>query len=349
MAIPNESNDLLRMCELFSPKPVTGLLVLIALGVAIVGAGADAQDDPLAPGKPIGSTRLAITVDDFPENGDLPFGVTRDQVARDLIAALRNNGALDPYGFANGGFLEWAPEEQSVLTLWLAANHPLGNHTYNHPSLSKAGVKRFIESIEKEDKFLAAIDTSSESIRRRRIFRYPFLDEGDTPEKRIAVRNYLFKNHYQIAEVTTDYSDWVWNRAYNRCLAAQDDKSVAWPIGHVGDSADRHLRGANAISEYLLKRRIPQILLIHINAFSALTIGGILKRWKDQGVSFVPLSEALSDPVYKMNPNYAGVGLTFLEQIAEWRGLAVTRFEDSTYTFKRLNSVCGPAPERGRQ
>lgn len=333
------------MWNVFSPKLLSRVFLAVALGVALCAGAAFAENVQEGKVNPVGPTKIAITIDDFPENGDLPPGVTRDQVAHNLIAALRDNGVLAPYGFANGNFMEWAPQEQSVIKLWLAAGHPLGNHTYDHPNLNEVGVQRFLESIEKEDKLLATIDTSPDSIKRRRMFRFPFMDEGDTIEKRDAVRNYLFKNGYQIAEVTTDYFDWAWNAAYNRCVASHDDKSAKWLIDHVGESADRYLRGANGSSEYLLKRRIPQILLIHINVFNSITLGGILKRWKDEGVTFVPLTEALSDPAYKINPNHAyDGGQTLFNQIAESRDLGIARFDDSTYTVSRLNEVCKASP-----
>jgi peptidoglycan/xylan/chitin deacetylase (PgdA/CDA1 family) len=243
--------------------------------------------------------------------------------------------------------MEWAPGEQDVLKLWLAADNALGNHTYDHANLNEVGVRRFIADIEKQDRLLAGIDTSPGSMRRRRMFRYPYLAEGKTLMDRDAVRDYLFKNGYQIAEVTDDYFDWAWNGAYSRCLSLHDDKSAAWLTSHVGDSADRHLRAANAMSEYLFKRRVPQILLIHLNLFTARTIGDILKRWKAQRVTFVPLSETLSDPAYKVNPDFAYEGgRTFLVQIGESRGLDPEPFDDTKYALERLNDVCKGAGEK---
>jgi len=331
----------------FFPKLFSRLTLTAILGVAVAVGAAGAQDHGPVSARAIGPTKLTITIDDFPGNGAVPPGVTREEVTSNFIAALRNTGVPDTYGFSNGNLLQWAPGEQDVLKIWLAADSLLGNHTYDHANLNEVGVQRFIDDIEKQDQLLATIDASPGSMRRRRMFRYPYLDEGKTLKDRDAVRDYLSKNGYQIAEVTDDYFDWAWNAAYNRCLGLHDSKSAAWLISHVGDSADRQLRAANAISEYLFKRRVPQIVLIHLNVFTALTIGGILKRWKAQGVVFVPLSETLSDPVYKINPNYAYEGgRTFLDQIGESRGLGLARFEDSKYSLERLNNVCKAAAEK---
>jgi len=306
-----------------------------------------AYTDPLASSQPLGPTRVAVTIDDFPESGDLPPGMTRREVAQKIIETLKSNGVTDPYGFSNGNFMEYDPSEKDIFKMWLAAGHPLGNHTYHHANLNQVGVKAFLEDIAKQDDLLATFDSSPGAINRRRVFRYPYTDEGNSLEKRDAIRKYLSENGYRIAEVTTDYFDWAWNAAFNRCTRQQDEKSIAWLKDHIGDSADRHLRGSNAASEYLLNRRIPQILLVHVNAFNAMTLGPILKHWKEEGVQFVSLDETLADPIYRFDPRfvYEG-GRTFLTQIAESRGLGIAKFDDSTYTIERVNEVCKAAPSK---
>ena len=322
-------------------------VVVVLLALTLTGASAiKAKEDPLDPSKPLGPTRLTITIDDLPASGGPPPGTTPKDVARSFIAALQANGVTEPYGFATGDFIEHAPQEASILKQWLALGYPLGNHTYDHVNLDDVDAPRFIESIQKQDKILASFDTSPESIHRRRMFRYPYTEEGDTLQRREAVREYLSKNGYQIAEITTDYYDWAWNAAYLRCLAAHNDASVAWLKSHAEESATRHLRSSNAISERLFQRRIPQILLIHMNAFTALTLSEILKKWRDDGVVFVPLSETLSDPVYKVDPNYPYEGgRTFLQQIADSRETWIGRFKDSTYSLRHLNRVCSDVKE----
>jgi len=43
-----------------------------------------------------------------------------------------------------------------------------------------------------------------------KFFRFPFLHEGDSYEKRNAVRQYLHERKYQLAPVTIDSNDWAW-------------------------------------------------------------------------------------------------------------------------------------------
>jgi len=79
------------------------------------------------------------------------------------------------------------------------------------------GVDAFIKEIAKDDDLLGSIDTAPDSVQRRRVFRYPYLSEGETLEKHEGVRKYLLANGYRIAEVATDYSDWAWNQIAGQC------------------------------------------------------------------------------------------------------------------------------------
>ena len=269
-------------------------------------------------------------------------------IVRGVLSALKNNGIAQAYGFANGRDIAIEPGLTEILKYWLKAGYPLGNHSYNHTDLNKVTVQVYISDIEKMDRLLQTLSNVSDLIGRRRVYRYPFLDEGNTLEKRDAVRAYLFKKDYKIAEVTIDYSDWAWNGAYSRCTSQQDQKSLAWLKAHFVDGAERSLRSSKAIAQLLFGRDIAQILLVHDSAYNAIMLDTVLRELHRQGVKFITVDEALADPVYKMNPNFAyKIGLTFLEQVAASRGVDITELADTPYTIDGLNEICSeqPAPK----
>jgi peptidoglycan/xylan/chitin deacetylase (PgdA/CDA1 family) len=307
--------------------------VLLA-GVAFGGSDSTGSDQASRP------IKVAITVDDIPEHGDLPPGISREDVSRGILKVFKKNGIDHVYGFTNGTFMDDSPDEIGILKEWLIAGYPLGNHTYSHPNLNEVTANSYIADIAKQDRLLLTLATFSPLIQQRHMFRYPFLDEGSTLAKRNAVREYLARNGYRIAEVTIDYSDWAWTDAYARCVGKHDDKTIQWLKDHVAESADHHLRDSRTNAKLLFNRDIAQILLIHIALFNTVTLDKIVKDWRTQGVEFVSLDEALSDPVYAINPNlaYEG-GRSFLEQVAEARKIATTP-EDPAYSIESLNKIC---------
>ena len=160
------------------------------------------------------------------------------------------------------------------------------------------------------------------------------------------MRSYLSANSYRIAEVTTDYNDWAWSGAFERCAAQQDRKSMEWLTGHVLESADRRLRRTNLISERMLHFRIPQILLVHFNPFTASTLGGILEHWRTEGVQFISLDEALAQPIYRFDPKGPHRdGLLLLDEIAGSLGINLAEDTNANYTTPHLNEICkAPSP-----
>jgi hypothetical protein len=52
--------------------------------------------------------------------------------------------------------------------------------------------------------------------------------EGDTLEKRRAVRAYLKEHGYRVAQVSLDFEDYAWNDAYSRCSAKGDEAAISW-------------------------------------------------------------------------------------------------------------------------
>lgn len=313
----------------------------IVIVMAVRSAGALADSDQLASDLPLGPTKVAITIDDLPDgSSSFPAPLTRIEAIREIIKTLQAN-LIHPYGFATGLFMELDPGLKGILQMWLAANYPLGNHTYHHLDLELVGVKVFLDDIAKEDDLLATFEGSPDGLRARRVFRYPYLHEGNTPEMREAVRGYLDANGYGIAEVTTDWNDWAWSGAFDRCTAQQDRKSIKWLTDHVLESADRRLRRSNLVSEEMLHFRIPQILLVHFSPFTASTLGAILEHWKTEGVQFVSLDEAQAQPIYQFDPKRLHrKGVLFLDEIAGSLGIDIVEDTNTDYMPAHLNEIC---------
>src|SRR5271170_7824108 len=79
---------------------------------------------------------VAITVDDLPEHGALPAGVTRTDVAKSMIAAFKAKGVPEVYGFINAKKIGDDADRSASLKVWVDAGLPLASHTYLHIDLT---------------------------------------------------------------------------------------------------------------------------------------------------------------------------------------------------------------------
>jgi hypothetical protein len=132
-----------------------------------------------------------------------------------------------------------------------------------------------------------------------RWLRYPFLSEGDTPEKRLAVRGWLAANHYKIASVTMSFGDYAFNEPYARCMAKGDKAAVAELEKRYLDGAAAVADRARAMSKTLYGQDIPYVLLMHGGAFDARMAPRLYALYQKKGFGFTTLAKAESHPFYR--------------------------------------------------
>lgn len=285
--------------------------------------------------RPTFSQQVAITVDDLPAHGALPPGMTRTDVARSILKALKNAHAPKVYGFVNAKKLEQHPEDVEVLKLWRDAGFPLGNHTYAHLSLNASTAAEF-------DKSVANDEPELKSLMGRQNwhwFRYPYLWEGDTLEKRHAVRQYLKDHKYHVAQVTLDFEDYLWNGPYARCAEKNDLAAIEWLKASYMATATEYIALDRQMAKLVYGRDIRHVLLLHIGGFETVMLPQLLDFLKKQNFKFVTLGEAEKDPAYKSDPNVAlKEGGTLLDQMMEAKHLKFPPHTDKPY--EQLNAVC---------
>ena len=258
------------------------LLPILALGLI----AAAAQSLP--------AQQIAFTMDDLPSHSALPPGTTRLEIATQILDALHNAGLPPTYGFINAVADEREPGSEAVLDLWRKRGNPLGNHTWSHINLDQHTPEEFEAEIAKNEPVLEAKMGSKDW----RWLRYPFLAEGDTPEKKTAVRQYLAQHHYRIAAVTMSFGDYMWNEPYARCVARGDAEAIASLEASYLHAAREEAEWQLAASQQVLGRKLPFVLLMHIGAFDARMLPRLLAQYKDLGFSFITLEKAEQDPFY---------------------------------------------------
>jgi len=237
-----------------------------------------------------------------------------------MIEAFKAKGVPGVYGFVNAKNMgaNGDTEKDSVLKVWADSGFPLGNHTFSHIDLNAASVQEFENEIVANESVLQGLMGG----RDWHWFRYPFLHEGDTLEKRHAVRKYLAEHGYKVAQVTLDFADYAWNNPYARCVAKQDTQGIEWLKSSYLSTAKEDIALDRKLSMMLLGRDIKYVLLLHIGALDSIMLPDLLHLFKKQGFDFISLEEAQKDPAYQSDPDAAlKFGGTLLEQLTEAKHL----------------------------
>ena len=301
------------------------LLLCLVVSAFLIPRGAPAQQ----------TKEVSITVDDLPRHGDLPPGMTRLDIAKSIIVTLRAKGVPPVYGFVNAKRAEGDATKDDVLQAWVDSENLLGNHTHDHMDLTANTAEQFEANISANEPVLQGLMGP----KNWHWFRYPFLHEGDTLEKRRAVRRYLAERGYRVAQVTLDFEDYAWNNPYARCAAKQDAASIAWLKSSYLQTATEYTDLGEKLAEEVYGRPIKHVLLLHIGAFDSIMLPDLLDLLGKQGFRFVTLEEAESDPAYQKDPDAAlKYGGTLLEQFMDGEHQKYPPHADKP--MDKLNSIC---------
>jgi len=266
------------------------------------------------------SASVALTFDDLPVHGLLPQGLTRVDVAKSIIRALQDAHAPPIYGFVNAKRIDEDPSSAQVLQLWHDAGFPLGNHTFSHMDLHTNSVDAFEHDILINEPTLRSYmgdrDSGIDIKNDWHWLRYPFLREGDTPEKYRSVHTFLKERGYKVAEVTLSFADYNYNDPYARCLAKNDPQAIEWLQQSYLIAATEDLVRGQEMSKQIFGHDIKHVMLLHIGGFETVMLPRLLDLLKQRGFKLITLPEAESDPAYAAEPdlqsNWSG---TFLQQM----------------------------------
>lgn len=89
------------------------------------------------------------------------------------------------------------------LAEWDKANHLIANHSYSHFYYPSVTFEKFSQDILRGENMI------SKSKNFRKLFRFPYLKEDETSEKRDEIRKFLRENGYKPGYVTIDTSEWA--------------------------------------------------------------------------------------------------------------------------------------------
>lgn len=244
---------------------------LLAAALALAAAGAIAQS-------------LALTFDDGPQLEATPLmaPAARNQALLAALGKHRVQAAL----FVTANFGADRAEGLALARAWGEAGHLLGNHTMSHLDLDAAGVT--LEQYQREVLDCDAIIRQLPGY--RRWFRFTYLREGDSAEKRDGMRRFLEAQAYRIAHVSRDSSDWRLDAelraALGRDPGADLEPFKAAYLAQIRRSAEPSPRPADGGGA--------EVMLLHHNLINALWLDEAIATLKAMGWTIVTPERAFS-------------------------------------------------------
>lgn len=260
---------------------------------------------------------VALTFDDGPKLEPTPL-LSAAQRNEALLAQLTDAKAPATLFVTVGNGAD-RPAGLALLKAWGAAGHTIGNHTVTHPDLNSARVS--LAAYEQEIQICNGVIQSIPGY--RGWFRFTFLREGNTPEKRDGMRAFLESKGWRNAYVSLDTSDWRLDQKLVTVLKTNAKADLA-PIreayvAHVKQRATAY----RELSRRLFHRDIPQVMLMHHNLLNALFLRDVMTMLKADGWTFIDAEAAYRDEVYREQPERPAPGQSLLLSIARSRGLTL--------------------------
>lgn len=249
---------------------------------------------------------VAFTFDDGPKlkatprlspearNASLLETLKKHQVKAALFVTLAN-GADRPEGVA-------------LAKAWGEAGHFIGNHTVTHLDLNAQAVtlKQYQDEILACDAVIRALPGYAPW------FRFTFLREGDTPEKRDGMKAFLKTKGLRNAYVSLDTSDWRLDAALEAALNEHPDADLKpfriTYLAHLRQRAEAY----RDLSRRLFGRDIPQVMLLHHSLINALFLEDAIQQFKAMGWTFTDPATAFQDFVYTLDPQRPSPGQSLL-------------------------------------
>ncbi len=225
-----------------------------------------------------------------------------------------------------------------LLTAWDQAGHLICNHSYSHKFYAEqTSYADFAVDFLKDEKVIAPYHN------RAALFRYPFLKEGDTADKRDRFRALLKERGYRVGHVTIDASDWYVSQRYVDRLGKQPKAPMApyrdYLVAHLLDRAAFYRQ----LTLDVLGRDVRHTLLIHFNPLNAFVLSDVMSAFEAAGWQWIDASLAFEDPVFRSQPQTVPAGESLVWALAKETGRFEERLrypgEDDVYEKPKMDAL----------
>ena len=222
-----------------------------------------------------------------------------------------------------------------LLSSWDQAGHLICNHSYSHKFYgAQTSYADFAVDFLKNERVIAGYHN------RAMFFRYPFLKEGDTAEKRDTL---LKERGYRVGHVTIDASDWYVSQRYFDKLSKEPKTAIGpyrdYLVAHLLDRASYYRQ----LGLDVLGREIRHTLLVHFNPLNALVLPEVITAFEAAGWQWIDASLAYEDAVFRSQPQTVPAGESLVWALAKETGRFESRLrypgEDDVYEKPKMDAL----------
>jgi peptidoglycan/xylan/chitin deacetylase (PgdA/CDA1 family) len=303
------------------------------LTVVSIGAARLLSDHPSTA---MASPSISITMDD-PRVDETPLFAPEERNRR-ILEALRAHANLKTALFVCGRRVDHEAG-RALLRAWDNESHIIANHSYSHSYYHSANID--IETFSKD--ILQGEAVIKDFAHFRKMFRFPFLKEGNTVEKRDRIRTFLKERGYRTGHVTIDASDWYIDQRLRERLEKDPKADIApyrnYYLSHLEERATFY----RDLAVKALNRDVKHTILLHHNLLNALCLGDVLSLFRQKGWNLISAGEAFQDPVFSAAPNIVPAGESIIWALAKETGKfdALLRYpgEDGEYEKERMDRL----------
>ncbi len=278
---------------------------------------------------------ISFTFDDG-STSDMP-GYTFEQWNKMILDNLDNAG-LKAIFYVKGEN-KTDTKGQFLLNSWNERGQRIGNHTFSHPDYNDKDVtfEKFRGELLQND---SIINKLSNYIK---LFRFPYLKEGDTREKVDQFRAFMKEQGYRNGHVTIDASDWYIN---GRLLKRLNENPKADIAGYRAFYLEHLFSRATYYEDLAVKltgRHIHHTILLHHNLTSGLFLSDLIKMFREKGWKVMDAEEAYKDEIFMSEPKHLPAGESLIWSLAKESGKfdSVLRYpgEDGDYEKDKMDKL----------
>jgi peptidoglycan/xylan/chitin deacetylase (PgdA/CDA1 family) len=202
---------------------------------------------------------------------------------------------------------------KTLLNKWDERQHLICNHSYSH--------LYYNSEANTSDIFITDFNKGDSIIRSHRhyakYFRFPYLKEGNTANKRDSMRVAMNLKDYKNGYVTIDASDWYIDGQIRAAIKNDVNADLApyreYYIKHILNRASYY----DSLARLVFKRNIKHTLLIHHSLLNALCLDDLLIALKTKGWKLIDAEKAFKDLIFSQHPLIEPCGESIVWQCAK--------------------------------